>query len=136
MPPAAPDDFNPKSHDAMFAVILTRLDAVIKRLEDGNGRMDNQDKVLESIEKQVIKTNGRVTASEAAIKAVEVVAKEAVAKSCPGKCITLEEKVRTLEDARLAATSTAGGVRWALSAVWASLGAAASAAVWWLSRKE
>lgn len=84
MPPAPeprPVRFDPQSADAMFATILTRMEAdalarddfrrqILKRLEDGTTRMDSQDKVLAEIKTQTLKTNGRVTALETRWKMV------------------------------------------------------------------
>lgn len=134
MPPAAHDDFNPRSHDAMFAVILSRLDAVIVRLDDGSKRMDAQDTVLARIEVQALKTNGRVTAAEGAIKATEAGVKEALTKACPGKCTVLEDKVRSLEDSRITQDAALGGARWTFGILWAAGTVTCSIAIWWLSR--
>jgi hypothetical protein len=58
---AAPPDFNDKSPDAMFAKILTHLDAQ----DDENDRRHQENKTtLESILKEGKLTNGRVTKLE------------------------------------------------------------------------
>lgn len=109
------DDYNPNSHNAMFAVIIRRL--------------DDQDHVLGVIRDQTIKTNGRMLAAEAAILECKAGVKDALAKACPGKCVDLEAKVRSLEDSRL-------GVTWAGKALWAAGGIAASTVGWFLTRKD
>jgi hypothetical protein len=67
------------STDSMFATILAQLEAdarertqfrddIKKRFEDGTERMDKQDLLLERIEAQTTKTNGRVTKLEGQAK--------------------------------------------------------------------
>ena len=127
-------DVTPQNLHLAVAVLLDRQGEIVKKFDAHSARFDEQDKVLLEIRTQTIKTNGRVLAAEADIKELKGGVKDALAKACPGKCIDLEVKVRSLEDSRLSRTSTEGGIKWALGAVWAAGGVAASAVVWFLSR--
>ena len=55
------DQFNPRSTDAMFATILTRLDQQDKTATD---RHDEQQRAMEAVLAEQKRTNGRVTALE------------------------------------------------------------------------
>ena len=109
------------------AALLTNQSALTKQL-------NSQDLVLLDIRTQTIKTNGRVLAAEAAILECKAGVKDALAKACPGNCILLAEKVRSLEDSRLEATATLGGMKWIITAA-AAAGGVVTAGVNWIFSK-
>jgi hypothetical protein len=73
---SAPRDFNPKSPDAMFAVILERLDKQDRVTEERHE--ENKEKLSEICEQTTL-TNGRVTQHDKDIAALRSKWKEAFA---------------------------------------------------------
>jgi hypothetical protein len=120
-------EVTPANLHLAVGLLLTNQQIITKRL-------DAQDSVLGAIKEQTIKTNGRVLAAETAIIECKAGVKEALATACPGTCLPLAEKVRSLEDSRLEATSNLAGARWVIASAVAAGGFVASVVGWLLQR--
>lgn len=123
-----------EAHEVTPANLSLAVGGILTELRGITKRLDQQDEVLLEIRTQTTRTNGRLLNAEAAIIECKAGVKDALSKACPGTCLPLAEKVRSLEDSRLEATSNLAGAKWLIGAAAATGGVLVSAVNWLLHR--
>lgn len=116
-----------EAHEVTPANLHLAVGSLLTNQQNIVRRLDDQDRVLSEIRTQTIKTNGRVTNAESTIVELKAGVEAAMTKACPGKCIPLEAKVRSLEDKFLTAQGRAEGVIFSGRVVWWLIGGGATA---------
>jgi septal ring factor EnvC (AmiA/AmiB activator) len=112
-----------------IAVLLTNQSAIVKQLEDTVS-------TLKAVERQTTLTNGTVKrhTEEIATMKLDVAAVEAGLKesACPKTCVTLEAKVRELEDAKIVRDTQVQTVSWGANLAWTVVAGGGGAFVLWV----